>query len=485
MDRIKSILRLQWRAYWRRIRRADHFSRNNVGLLVLLGSFGAVKYFQQLPLVAAQLTNGRTARYQMLLGVLFLLWMLPPLGESRRSIPTRSLLHLPLSELDLYLIRVASIFISPVSWIIGLGSLALSFAIAKSPNLLAGMFALLLFVLFALSISLVITHVLTNALVRKFLGGAAIAVSVALGLYWFAKGSMPVQLASYFAPWVPNKLAANVAVSSQPWSSLAALAFMSSSAFILSFLTFRAGLHSVETRRSQRFTVFGLIRFPGRFGGLLRKDLRYSSRLLDLYLAVPIVILFNIYLASNQAPSRAVFWVVVNLLLLPCISLAFNGFGLENPSGLDRYSLLPLSGRELLLSKNLSFALVAIVLFLAIVPLAFWRLGVSAALVGFLILVITGLAYLTWGNWMSVHEPFKMQFYRFASGGSPVDALGGVIFGILPGIVAVYLLNSESYQAIWKILGILVLYLTLYLLGIKWSARTLEARREVMRFRLS
>lgn len=177
---------------------------------------------------------------------------------------------------------------------------------------------------------------------------------------------------------------------------------------------------------------------------------------------------------SNPAPSPAVFWTIATLLLLPCISLAFNGFGLDNPLGLDRYSLMPLSGRELLLSKNLSFGLVVIILFTMIAPLAIWKLGAVATIVGFLILIVVGLGYLTWGNWMSVSEPFRMQFYRFASGGSPVDALGGIFFGSLPRFIAVYLLNSENYRALANIIVMMGLYFALYLLSVNWSARKLK-----------
>jgi hypothetical protein len=42
---------------------------------------------------------------------------------------------------------------------------------------------------------------------------------------------------------------------------------------------------------------------------------------------------------------------------------------------------MPLSGRELLLSKNLSFGLVVIILFSMIAPLAIWKLGVVATIV--------------------------------------------------------------------------------------------------------
>ena len=177
--------------------------------------------------------------------------------------------------------------------------------------------------------------------------------------------------------------------------------------------------------------------------------------------------------------------IVVGILFLPCLSIAFNSFGLDSPLGLDRYTLLPLSGKEKLLSKNLAFAAVMLALFITIVPLAVWKLGLGATVLGFLALIVLGLAYTSYGNWMSVRHPFKMQFYRFASRGSPVDAVMGMIFGSLPGIVLVYLSYRESYSAWWVIAVLLLLYVWVYFVFLGWSARVLEKEREVIRRSLS
>src|SRR5215470_13499921 len=117
MDRIKAILQCQWRAYWRRFRGAGNLSTNNLGLLVIIGGIGVVRYFQQLPLAAAQLAKGGTARYETLLLLVFLVWLLPVMGESRRSISSRDLLHFPLTSLELFVIRLSSVFFSPSTWV--------------------------------------------------------------------------------------------------------------------------------------------------------------------------------------------------------------------------------------------------------------------------------------------------------------------------------------------------------------------------------
>jgi hypothetical protein len=207
--------------------------------------------------------------------------------------------------------------------------------------------------------------------------------------------------------------------------------------------------------------------------------------LLDVYLAVPIVVLFSIYLASDPAPSADAFRVVLVILLLPSVSAAFNSLGLDSALGLDRYTLLPLSGRDILLTKNLAFALLTILLVGVIFPLAVWRFGAGPSVLGFIELVLVGLAYLSWGNWMSVRHTYKMQFYRMSSGGSPADAVIGMIFGSLPGAITAYLLYRENYGAFWKILLLLLPYATLYYFSLQWSGRRLEQQRETIRRAIS
>ena len=469
MDRIAVVLRFQWRAYWRLFRRAGNVSTSNAGVLVLFGAIGVFRYLQQLPAIAAQLARGETQKYETALTMVFLVWMLPVLGESRRTISSNALLHTPLSPRDLFVIRFVSIFISPVAWIVIAASLALAYPIARAANPAAGIIALFLFLLFSLAISLTIVHLLSNRSTRKWLVAAVIVFSAVL----LSGTRLPVDLS-----WMPHRLAAEATVAAKQFGPLAALALMTLISFALSMWTFNGALQPAQTRRSKRFTFFRLVTLPGRFGGLLKKDLKYLVRLLDLYLALPVVVLLSIYLASAPDASAGVFRVILVLLFLPLLSIPSNCFGLDSPSGLDRYTLLPLTGREILLTKNVAFVLLVVFLLGALVPLAFWRFGASVVALAFIEVTIMALAYLSWGNWMSVRDPYRMLFYRFSSGGSPVDALMGLIFGSLPGLLMTYLLYTENYRAIWKIVLLIVVYVALYYFSLTRSARRFEERRE-------
>jgi predicted permease len=167
-----------------------------------------------------------------------------------------------------------------------------------------------------------------------------------------------------------------------------------------------------------------------------------------------------------------------------CLAVAFNAFGLDSTLGLDRYKLLPLSNKQKLLSKNLAFAAVMMALYMTLVPVAFWKLGTRAVVLGFVELIIVWLAYVSIGNHMSVKQPFKMQFYRFASGGSPVDALMGMVSGSIPALIIVLLLSRAGGEALWAVLGIallLLIYLALFYVTLTRAARALDNRWEELR----
>lgn len=480
MDRIRAVLKFQWRAYWRRFRGSANLRVSNAGALVLFGGLAALRFLQQLPLAASQLERGETARYETLLIVVFVVWMVPVMGEPRRSIASRALLHFPFAPRELFAIRVGSVFCSPLSWIIVVLSLALGYPVAVSQHPVTGTIGLLLLLLLGLFASLTITHLLQGALVRRLSLALLLIVSVVGGLLWLEKQT---QFATTLKSLLPHRLAVAAATSPAPLSSLAVLAGLTVFFAVLSLWTFTLTLQSQQTRRSQR--IFGLTQLPGRFGGLIKKDLRYSRRLLDLYLVLPIVVLFDMYLISDAAPSAIAFSIIIAVLFLPCIGIAFNLFGLDSAFALDRYMLFPLSGKEKLFSKNLAFAVLMFVLFAAILPLAIWRLGWRVSVYGLAEFAAVTLAYLFCGNWLSVKQPFRMQFYRFASGGTLVDMVIGILIGSAPPAFTVYLFATEDPAMSWKLTAVALACLPLYLLSLSRSARVLDNDHEQIRRILS
>ena len=478
MDRLAGILHCQWRAYWRRFWGAGSLRASNAGVLVLVAGLGVMRYVQQLPLAMAQVENGETSSYETKLLVVFIFLMVVVMGESGHSITARQLLHFPLSVGDLFVIRVISIFYSPVTWIVLAAALALGLVVAVAPHAFLGALALFTFMLLGLFTSLTILHLLNSAWARKLLLVVVLVISAAGTLLWIGQRT---DVAATLRSLTPARLTVAAAVSPTPVRSLLILASITLLVALLAFFTFPLTLQPRQARRSQTLTLLGLVPFPGKFGGLVKKDLRYVSRLLDIYLALPLIVFFNIYLVSDTQPSAVVFGIIIGALFLTCCTIAFNCFGLDRPTGMDRYSLFPLSGKEKVFSKNLAFATLMLLLFLTILPRLLWTLGFGAGVQGLMELIAVGLAYVSYGNWLSVKHPFKMQFYRFASGGSPVDALMGMIFGSIPAAVAVILFYRNGGAALWKLGVMLIVYAALYLISLSYSARVLVREQENIR----
>jgi hypothetical protein len=78
-----------------------------------------------------------------------------------------------------------------------------------------------------------------------------------------------------------------------------------------------------------------------------------------------------------------------------------------------------------------------------------------------------------------------MQFYRFSSGGSPVDALVGMLFGSIPAMVIVLLTTRESSAAGFVMGVLLVIYAALFYFSLSRGARVLERNWEQLRGSLS
>jgi hypothetical protein len=374
---------------------------------------------------------------------------------------------------------VGSVFCSPLSWIVIALSFALVYPIGATAHPVTGVIGLFVFFLLGLFVNLTITHVLQGALARRLSLVFLVAASVVGGLIWIGK----TQFAASLRFLMPDRLAVAAATSPTPFRAVGALLAITALFGAIALWTFRFTLHPEQSRRSQRSTF--VPQLPGKYGGLLRKDLRYASRLFDLYLVLPIIILFDMYLITDAAPSALAFSIVIAVLFFPCVAIAFNCFGLDSALGFDRYTLFPLSGREKLFSKNLAFLVMMPALFATILPFAFWRLGPTSAAVGAIEFAAVALAYVCCGNWFSVKQPFRMQFYRFASGGSLVDLVLGIMFATLPAAVTAYLLAVEDAGAIWKIAGVMLVSLALYLLSLARAGRVLESRREEIRRALS
>jgi hypothetical protein len=485
MDRVRLVIGYEWRAYWRRFSRAG--LRSNQGIVLLFSALAAFKYFQMLRAAAAGVANGNSRLLVQLLTVVLLVWLFPVAANRRETLASRKWLHLPLSLTERFILRALSLLIPPSAWLVVAGSLAILYPLAYAVYPAAGVLAGLLFVVLAWLLGLTISHLLSSASWRIVLWIAAVA---ALGLVtvYLTNGGDPGRFSSYRLS--PAMLVADAALAN--WqSSLAKLTILTTLtglAGVAALWSFKKNLQNPSEGggRSTSTTLPVLRVVHRRLGGLVAKDFRYFRRLLDTYLGFASALLACLYVVVAEEPSAGIYWSFIVVVFLCNAAVVFNSFGLDSRQGLDRYALLPLNGRAILLSKNLAYLVLMGVQLLPMTVLAGWRLGIVNSAYGVLEAITLAWAYLAWGNWMSVHHPLKMQFFRFAnSSAALVDAMGGIVFGSLPGIPMVYLLVSRGPGMAAGILLTLLLTGAIYVASLVRYGSQLERNREQISAALS
>jgi hypothetical protein len=164
-----------------------------------------------------------------------------------------------------------------------------------------------------------------------------------------------------------------------------------------------------------------------------------------------------------------------------------NCFGIDTAGELNRYAILPLRGKEVLLVKNLGLTLIVAAQLSLLILTAAWRFGPAEAGVEIIEAAVLLLSHLAWGNIASVGAPFRMRFYRFASGGAPLTAMAGLMIGSAPGLslLVLFRLRAESPFAVIAIAVILLLMIAAYLASLHYAGRSLEHRRHIISDRLS
>jgi hypothetical protein len=472
-EQLKIVVQQKLR-YWRRFSRARNLTVGHQGItLIVLILF---KYLRLLGSANVDLARGNTTLVQSLLAGIFLAWLFLPISISRAGISFRGLLHLPLSLRDLFAIRIVSLIITPYSWMVGAGSLAICYPLAHAPRPWAAMTAALLFIAMSCSTGLAIAHLLNIAAWRRLLFATLLLLCAAAS--YVVSGNDAARF-WHFSSMLPTDLVARATVGENPMLAIGWLLTLNVFALAAAWWSFQLSLVNAHRARSRRRTTSILFGLPGATGGLAAKDVRYFRRLLDPYFGLLASALCCFYLVSSDAPSVSVAWIFIVIVFIANSPLAFNSFGFDTRSGLDRYALLPASGATIMQDKNLAFVIIASVQVCPIILLASWRFGLSVGAFGLLEAVSLAAAYLAWGNWMSITLPTKMQFFRFApASGSLPEIIAGVFFGSLPGALVVYVLRTKAEQAIWAALLILLLCGILYFFATIQSGKHFEQRRE-------
>ncbi len=364
-------------------------------LLLAVGVF-LYRYLQTLPGAAAEVASGGTRRLETLLAGVMLAWLFPLLGEARFRISARGPRRFPLTPGQLFGVKVASSLMRPYVRVPAAGSLAVTYALAAARNPKSGAAALVLFI----TASFFVGHALSRAL---SVASLRLPLYVATGVGLLAFGLRLATGASREGAWSgfslnPARLVVEAATAAEPWRALAATGLVCAAAAGLAFRSFRHGLRAEPRPNTKRFRLGLAGRLPGRFGGLVDKDLRYFTRLLDFYFGLLVAVWAAFYAGFvGDASPHAARAALMGVLLFN-LSAAFNYFGFETAAGFDRYGLLPLSGRDVIVSKNLSFVLLVSAQLCPVLLLASWRFGPAEGLLTAVEVALLVCAYLAWGN---------------------------------------------------------------------------------------
>ena len=487
MAGIALIVEYQWRAFWRRVTRTRQRIRFYLTVLAILGGAFVIVLPPRLARAASELSTGQTRSMEAVLWAMCVLWLFVPVEDAHVSLTSRHLRIFPIELGRLLIVRMLSVFCSPVALLIAAGSVVSLWPFLFAPHTVLGGGAALLLFASAFGFGMSASHVLVAAELRRVLLRPLAVISVALGAVLFARGPHGIeQLRAVLAVSPPHlvsavSVAATLSAAVIPLLTLAAI---SAAVGGLLFWSFRRSVFAQSDTRALGRASDSVLWFPGRFGAFVRKEQLEFRKLLDIWPGLLLVLAVSIGSLFGPLPP-IIRQAIIVIVFVMNTNVIMNCFGLNTSAELNRYAILPLRGRDVLVIKNLGLAVIVAAQLTLLIVIAVWESGLLEAGAEVLVAVVLLLSHLAWGNLVSVSAPFKMQFYRFASSGEPVTALIGSTIGSAPGVLVLFLLQSESPWSAATMAGVLLLSLAAYLVSLHYSGRMFERRRHVIGEQLS
>ncbi len=514
-----------WRAWWRKQKQRGVWHGANTTMVILLAALAMFAVLAGSAFALKSLNSGATDRgmivLEFCLNLVLMSWLLIPImvgtttAEGRGLQPVR-MGQYPLGLGNLLAIGMLGRLIQPVYWILVGMSACVLLPILRVAEPVAGLVAGLLFLLFssllAWSVELFGGALFSSRHGREMMMLGVLILMVpafllASGDYELTDGVMTFSI--FDRSWLllsadagEGLLAKARLLSPAVWVSGAAkgvavergiflLCLAVGISAVLSVVSLRrVMLHPPSSlsggKRSLR--SIGLVRgLSAELGPLVIKELRYLTRTLDhlLGVAMGLAAVVWIFIRPEHLPyilPLAAVSIVYNELAIP-----LNIFGLDG-LGADRYRLLPLTGRQVLLTKNLAyFALVGIHLIPLVVVGVLkgaWMLTLATVLAAGAVCLVTAAG----GNMTSIHSPAPRAFFNFDSkeqaGGGLALFLATLIWLVPAGVFF-----GLMWFGMWAVaLGMMVLLGIAWLIYRAWlerGNRAFENAAETMRGRLS
>ncbi len=520
-----ALLPYMWTAWWRKLKQQGVWHGANTSAVMVLAFLGFIGVLVSSIVAFKSLRGGSTDQGMMILEMglnsALISWLFIPImigsatAEGRGLQPAR-LGQYPLGNGELLTIGILGRLVQPAYWIlmgISLISLLPLLACAQpTTGLIAGILFMVFSAMLAWSIELFGSALFSSRRGREMmmLGLFLLSLPViflVMGDFTMPDGNITFTLRSH--QWLllnadadAGLLTRSRLVSPAVWVSetadgsamargLVLLGLVAClSCAVTAFSLRRVMLHppGSQRKKSRQGKAIGhLGNLPAEIGPLVIKELRYLARTLDhlVGLGVGIIALAWILLRPEHMiyvlPLGAMN-IVTNQAAIP-----LNTFGLDG-SGADRYRLFPLTGRQVILTKNLAFfALMGIHLTPLMVG-GLIRGGFSLALCTLLATGAICLLMAVGGNLVSVRSPAPRAFFNFDS---KEQAGGGLalVLAMLIWIVPVGIFFGLKWIGMWAAnLGMLAFLLVTFL--VYWGlldggGRRFEQSAENMRERLS
>lgn len=183
--------------------------------------------------------------------------------------------------------------------------------------------------------------------------------------------------------------AASLLLSPAFWIAILLLCFRAGLISALLFLVVAAavqGLTAIFHHAAARLPMLNPLRivpqFPGRLGGIIRIAARQIFSVLDFYASAILSLAALTYRLLSHHPDPEALPICAVLVALGMSTYPQQMFGLESEVGIVRYRLMPLSGWQILLAKDIAYFAILTVLVLPLNLGAGLTFGLVAVAIG-------------------------------------------------------------------------------------------------------
>ncbi len=511
-------------AWWRKLEQQGIWHGANTTLVTMLAGLGLLGVFFSSLFAFTSLQDGAVDRGLMVLeqclNTVLMGWLIVPIMVGSTSAEGRGLQPVrmgqyPLGDGDLMAIGLLGRMVQPVYWILMASSLCvlwpLSAVALPTFGLLAGILFLVFSALLAWSIELFGSALFSSRHGREMMMLGVLILLIPLGFLvagdfsmddeavTFTLGSRSVLLINMDgseglltkiniispASWVTSAGSGKNIV--QNIFLLVGVVGLSS---VLAKVSLRrVMLHppsSLSSGKGATKSIGGAPWLPVELGPLVLKEIRYLTRTLDHLLGVGMGVAGLVWIMIR--PDHLIFVLPLGAanIILNEAAIPLNIFGLDGP-GADRYRLLPLNGRQVLLTKNLAFFAVATIQLLPLVLAGLIKGAFALTLTTVFASAAVCLVMAVGGNHVSIHSPSPRAFFNFDSkeqaGGGLALFLAMVIW-VVPAGVFFGLLWVGMWAVSLGMLVLLVFAVLIYRWRLSGAGLAFEDNAETMRSRL-